>query len=96
MTLESNIFSFVSADQKDYNVPGRFTETNNLYSDASRVEPNSFEGHPNFISIADDDFRLGDNSDAIDRGTNTPMTQDIYGIEIPQGDAPDVGAFEKL
>ena len=95
LTIESNIFSFVSSEQRDYSQPGKFTETNNLYCGTSIVASNSFIGNPNFISVGNDDFRLGDKSDAIDRGTDTEMKIDMTGTEIPQGDGPDIGAFEK-
>lgn len=57
----------------------------------------NFQGNPEFIDPDNLDFRLSPNSDAIDAGTVIeafPIIEDRLGTPMPQGDAPDVGAFE--
>ncbi|MBN1998362.1 right-handed parallel beta-helix repeat-containing protein [candidate division KSB1 bacterium] len=93
--IESNIFSFTSSGQKDYNHIDVLIESNNLYAGAASAASKSFTGNPDFVSIDEDNFRLGEESDAIDRGTDTEMEYDFDGTKIPQGNGPDVGAFEK-
>ena len=94
LSIESNIFSFTESSHYDYGNISRLTETNNLYVGPVRPAENSFHGIPAFISIAKDDFRLASGSEAIDRGTETEMRFDMAGTEIPQGEGPDIGAFE--
>lgn len=63
---------------------------------------NEKSGDPLFVNAGAGDFHLlGNTSPAFDAGTSTifnnepPMlTQDIDGIPVPQGAAPDMGAFE--
>ncbi len=92
--IESNIFSFTSSKQKDYNQISVLVDNNNLYTSGRHAPSGSFTGDPDFISPEKDNYRLGDNSDAIDRGTVTEMTVDFDGTKIPQGKGPDIGAFE--
>jgi hypothetical protein len=40
------------------------------------------------------DFRLQSTSPAIDAGANVGLTADFEGTPVPQGAAPDIGAFE--
>jgi PKD repeat protein len=48
---------------------------------------------PGFINT-NGDFHLQPNSPAVDRGMDVGLTQDRDGISIPQGFAPDIGAYE--
>jgi len=40
------------------------------------------------------DFQLSSNSPAIDAGANVGLTRDFADTAVPQGSAPDIGAFE--
>ncbi|HSC88348.1 MAG TPA: choice-of-anchor Q domain-containing protein [Polyangiaceae bacterium] len=52
-------------------------------------------GDPLFVDLATGDYRLQADSPAIDAGNedNSP-DHDLGGVPRPQGDAPDIGAFE--
>ena len=41
-------------------------------------------------------FRLKSDSPAIDAGTNVSLTSDCAGNSVPQGSAPDIGAYEHI
>jgi len=49
---------------------------------------------PLFTNAAGNIFTLQGASPAIDAGTNVGLTQDILGGTVPQGRAPDMGAYE--
>jgi hypothetical protein len=95
LDIESNIFSFTASSQYDYGGISSLMETHNLYAGPVGPALKSFHGDPAFISVANDDFRLDSGSEAIDRGTETEMLFDMAGTEIPQGEGPDIGAFER-
>jgi hypothetical protein len=49
---------------------------------------------PGFISLAGNDFTLKDSSLAIDAGVSKGVTDDCIGVQRPQGDKVDIGAYE--
>lgn len=49
---------------------------------------------PKFVNAKGNDFHLEATSPAIDTGTNVGLIQDYYGNYVPQGLAPDIGAYE--
>jgi uncharacterized repeat protein (TIGR02543 family) len=49
---------------------------------------------PGFVNASADDFHLRSGSPCIDAGTNLGMARDYDGTAIPQGSAPDIGAYE--
>jgi PGF-pre-PGF domain-containing protein len=49
---------------------------------------------PFFTSASGNDFTLQSTSPAIDAGVDVGLTQDFAGVSIPQGSAPDIGAYE--
>lgn len=69
------------------------TQSHNLIVNAEAPE-GSFTGEPRFNDPDENDFSLKETSDAIDVGTDMGLSFDIVGVSIPQGSAPDVGAFE--
>lgn len=64
----------------------------NLTSWQSSVESTALETNPLFISSSD--YHLGPTSPAINAGTDVGLTSDFAGTSIPQGSAPDIGAYE--
>jgi len=53
----------------------------------------SLNADPLFLSTFD--FRLQESSPAIDAGVDVGVTADFLGTHVPQGHAPDIGAYEK-
>ncbi|MGQ9729763.1 MAG: choice-of-anchor Q domain-containing protein [Candidatus Zipacnadales bacterium] len=50
---------------------------------------------PGFVDLANYDFHLGADSPCIDAGSDEGLALDFDGISIPQGKAPDIGAYER-
>jgi len=74
---------------------------NNIYTDVSFVQKSLEPGSrkiSNLSSIFADpekrDYRLKKDSPAIDAGTAVGISTDITGRAVPQGEAPDIGAYE--
>jgi PKD repeat protein len=57
-------------------------------------DPNSKLADPLFQSPANENFQIQPSSPAIDAGVNVGLTKDKVGTPIPQGFAPDIGAYE--
>ncbi len=53
-------------------------------------DPGLSSAAPNKIA----DIKLSDNSPCIDAATEVGLEQDIAGSQVPQGNAPDIGAYE--
>jgi parallel beta-helix repeat protein len=49
---------------------------------------------PLFVDASNNDFHLQSGSPCIDAGTDVNLTQDYDGNAVPQGSAPDIGAYE--
>ena len=49
---------------------------------------------PQFSDLSQGDFRLRASSPCIDSGVNVGVTADFAGNPVPQGDGPDIGAYE--
>jgi len=56
--------------------------------------PGELFADPQFVNPTAGDFYLQFSSPAIDAGINVGLTQDFYGRPVPQGSAPDIGAYE--
>jgi len=65
-------------------------------SGSSSGVSNNFTSNPNFVSIANKDFRLRSSSPAIDAGVSlaAPYNVDMYGTPRPKGNGWDIGALE--
>ncbi|MHB8130231.1 MAG: choice-of-anchor Q domain-containing protein [Mobilitalea sp.] len=57
-------------------------------------DQHSLFADPKFVNAKDHDFRLTTGSPAIDTGQMLEFTEDHDGIPVPQGKAPEIGAFE--
>jgi hypothetical protein len=76
---------------------------NNLYFsvDGSQEDPCGLPlgpgekiGNPEFLDYAKQDFHLKPGSPAIDAGWDIGLSEDFDGTPVPQGKAPDIGAYE--
>lgn len=76
------------------------SNTTDIHSDGGTATQShnylSSESDPKFVSVSGGDFHLQYNSPAINAGTDVGFTQDNEGNSVPQGSAPDIGAFEFL
>jgi parallel beta-helix repeat protein len=64
------------------------------WSDVSSVETHSINQDPLFVDAPNIDFHLQGNSPCIDAGTDVGLTLDFEGNPVPQGNFPDIGAYE--
>jgi|GEM_PF-6432613 len=74
---------------------------NLYYPSASYIKPagqdaNALTLDPKFNNAAAADFTLAATSPAIDKGFNLSLSPDIAGTIVPQGNAPEIGAYEFL
>ena len=51
-------------------------------------------GDPLFVSLEEKDFHVLKESPALDAGIDLGYRQDFEGTQVPQGKAPEIGAFE--
>jgi len=71
-----------------------FTEWQAISKTGSVFDPHSIVADPLFVDPDNGNFRLRAGSPAIDAGVDVGLTQDFQGIPVPQGNAPDIGAYE--
>ncbi len=96
MSLRNNIF-YTSASVY---TNGGFTHENNIYymlgsaGVGYSLGPNERIADPLFVNVSGKDFHLRSGSPAIDAGRNLGYTSDMDGGAVPQGSAPDAGAYE--
>ncbi len=57
-------------------------------------QTNSLNVDPLFVVLSTPDFHLQSSSSLINSGANVGLTQAIDGSSVPQGSAPDIGAYE--
>jgi len=57
-------------------------------------DPNSKVADPLFVNPGKENFQLQSSSPAIDAGVSVGLSHDRQGTPIPQGFAPDIGAYE--
>ncbi len=56
---------------------------------------NNYSGNPGFVNLGAGDYHLSSTATAcIDNGVNLGYTKDFDGVAVPQGAAPDIGAYE--
>lgn len=64
------------------------------WKDDSSQDANSTDSNPSFVNKAGDNFKLQSNSPCIETGTDVSLTPDIVGTIVPQGNFPEMGAYE--
>jgi hypothetical protein len=64
------------------------------WAEWSAIETNSINADPKLVDPSNKDFHLQYNSTCIDNGTDVGLTLDFEGNPVPQGFAPDIGAYE--
>ncbi len=57
-------------------------------------DSHSFDRDPQYISLSSYNFSLLGSSPLINTGVNVGLTQAFGGTSVPQGSAPDIGAYE--
>jgi hypothetical protein len=92
--------------QGDYNIyygcangwlyHGDLNKTFSDWKSASGQDRHSLNVDPGFVGASAHDFHLKPTSPAIDAGINVDIKKDYDGNAIPQGSAPDIGAFEQM
>ena len=64
------------------------------YVSASGQDGASITSDPLFVNAAGGNFQLQAGSPCRDVGVNVDLTRDVLGVPVPQGSAPDIGAYE--
>ncbi len=64
------------------------------YQSEKGKEANSITELPRWVDAANGDFHLTEQSGCIDAGSDIGLTEDYEGNPIPNGTAPDIGAYE--
>lgn len=57
-------------------------------------DANSIQSDPLFQDASNDNFHLTSSSPCIDSGADVGLSEDFDGVSVPQGDDPDIGAYE--
>jgi len=92
---EDELFYFCDAGEHVYNYTATFAEWKACHSAVGNIaDSNSLTENPSFLSDDGSNFKLRSNSPAIDAGFDVGLTQDFEGKLVPQGSAPDIGAYE--
>ena len=91
--MDNNVFWGGSAGATKYHWKGtQYNFTN--WKTQSGGDSNSTETNSLFVNASAANFSLQAGSPAIDAGANVSLTRDFVGTVVPQGSAPDMGAYE--
>ncbi|CAL2092772.1 hypothetical protein [Tenacibaculum sp. 190524A05c] len=86
--IENNLIKF-----DDFN--NSFVNNNELnFNDTTHYLNNIINGNPDFIGRFDEDFRIGGDSDAINKAKATSISIDLLGMD--RTTAPDIGAYQHI
>lgn len=89
--IDHNLY-FQSAGAK-WNVAGASHDFTS-YRETFGRDAHGMEADPQFTNVTGGDFTLQSTSPAIDAGAELGLTRDLAGTSVPQGGAPDLGAYE--
>lgn len=94
-TITSDYNDFFN-DRNDYNYyyKGGYYLNLSEWQTVTSLDSHSLSVDPLFTDTATHDFTLQAGSPVIDHGTDVGLTTDRNGNTIPQGSAPDMGAYE--
>ena len=90
ITAQNNIFSLAGGSTFDVQ---SLTEDHNLLTSGTPGS-GSFLGDPKLVAPTQGDFHLGAGSDAIDKGADVGLSEDLDGVSLPQGGGFDIGPYE--
>ena len=96
-TLDSDYNLFYPTDGDLFRLGAHelsFTDWQALSKTGRTFDPNSIVADPLFVDPDNGNFHLRSGSPAIDAGIDVGLTQDFEGNPVPQGNAPDIGAYE--
>ena len=99
-SIKNNIFVLANGvtafDQENPSSNNLYFSVDNSVSNPKGYELSTGEiiADPNFVSYDDRDVHLQKTSPAIDAGLNLGYKTDLDGKQVPQGDQPDMGAYE--
>ena len=91
-----------TASNNCYHTTGDNNRWSWVYSDKTTLaewesasgETSSINQDPLFLDASNSNYRLQSSSPCIDAGTDVGLTEDFGGNPVPQGSAPDMGAYE--
>lgn len=86
--ITNSLIKFAPTSEDIRNIPEMNFEGNVFYRD------NIINGFPDFRDRQNNDFIIGQNSDAINNATTSPFTLDILGVD--RTNAPDIGAYQNI
>lgn len=93
LVAHNNVFALSAPTDEPFGSTASLDESHNLFASGTATA-NSFVGDPAFVDATAGDFHLQATSDCIDSGIDVGLALDMDGVAVPQGSAPDVGAFE--
>ncbi len=95
LTVTNNIVHLTNPQNPAFGKIDNLTASHNLFANS----PSNSAGitrNPDFVDPENGDFHLGPRSPALNRGKEMGMTHDIDGVPVPQGSAPEIGAYESM
>lgn len=101
LNIRNNIFWFGNYQKFTLQATNGFAHSHNLYyfknpKTLLNIELGEGErmGNPFFVNLTAFDLRLASGSPAVDAGLDLGYAADFDGNPVPQGSAPDLGAYE--
>ena len=89
----SNNLYYGSSSSTPFRIAGESQQLT-WQSYSQKVDSSSINASPQFVDTDNQDFQLEGSSPCVDTGLDLNLTEDIEGRVVPQGLAPDIGAYE--